>query len=306
MPDGHEQRLYTPDDSRPWRLLIRRALLVGAILAATFALFFLMQDHIVTAEGAPARGFDFAAYVSQFLMLGEAQDYEATTPWARLMDGTILNVIKIALLLILFGTAYEVLAKRFIEWFKMTQLRSRLSDHILICGFGPEGEAAARELLLKGVAADKILPIEQDNERLMLATKLGFHALKGDPSNKETLEDAVAENARAALICTGRDDSNLLTTLAFRSMNKDAVVVASVTDPTNARFVERGGANFVLTHATVAGVLMAGGVVSRPVTGALLDLISAEGTMELTERPAREADIGKRIVERYARPANPA
>lgn len=294
-PSG-EQKLYTPDDSRPWRILRRRGALVGAIILGAYVFFFLFARDMAPIEGR--RGaLDSFGYVSQSLLLGEAKDYEATTPWARLGDGLIFAFVKIALLLIVFGAAYEVLAKRFIEWLNMARLKTRLSDHILICGFGPEGQAAARELLAKGVKPAKILPIDPDPEHLMIAAKLELTGLRGDPTHREVLEDAVAMNAKAALICTDRDDSNLLAVLAFRAMNKDAAVVASVLDPNNVRFMERGGADFVLTHATVAGVLMAGSVVSRPVTGALLDLISAEGAMELCERDAREDEIGKRIVE---------
>jgi voltage-gated potassium channel len=296
MPSD-DQKLFTPDDARPLRILTRRSILLVLLIALTVVGFWFHRDQIRMADGSAAKTADVIGYVSESLMLGEPKDYTPATPWARLMDAIVLNLVKVVVLLVVFGTAYEVLAKRFLEWIKMSQLKGKLSDHVLICGFGPEGEAAARELLAKKLPPDRILPIEADTDRLEIASKLGLHGLRGDSTNRETLEDAAADKARAALVCTGRDDANLLTTLAIRAMNKDAVIVASVTDPNNERFLQRGGANFVLTHASVSGILMAGGVISRPVTNTLLDLISAEGLMDVVERPARRHEIGKKIVE---------
>lgn len=294
---GQDQKLYTPDDARPWRIMTRRAILIALILAGTFAFVWLHRHDIVRPDGAPAQTTDVFVYVSENLLMGEAKDLDAATPWARLADAVGLSIVKVALLLIVFETAYEVLAKRIIEWIKMTHLKARLRDHTLICGFGPEGQAAAQELLARGIAPDDILPIDNDTERLEIATKMGLHGLRGDPVTRETLEDASALDASAAIICTGRDDANLLAVLAFRALNTKARVIASVTDPNNATFVKNGGANFVLTHASVAGILMADGVVSAPTANALLDLLSAGGDMELMERDARESEVGKKIVE---------
>src|SRR3546814_7680181 len=65
---------------------------------------------------------------------------------ARLLDAFLVTPVRVFLLLIFLGTAYEFVIQKVLEDYRMGRLQRRLRDHIVICGYGHSGRIAAREL----------------------------------------------------------------------------------------------------------------------------------------------------------------
>lgn len=55
---------------------------------------------------------------------------------SRLFEAVIVTPIRVAVLFIFIGTAYQYVIRRSWETFVMKRLQKRLDGHIVVCGFG--------------------------------------------------------------------------------------------------------------------------------------------------------------------------
>src|SRR3546814_2938386 len=69
---------------------------------------------------------------------------------SRLIEAVIVTPIRIMVLFIFIGTAYQFAIKQIWEKWRMARIQAELSNHIVVLGFGVSGAEAVRELIARG------------------------------------------------------------------------------------------------------------------------------------------------------------
>src|SRR5579883_336713 len=177
----------------------------------------------------------------------------------RPIDTPLLRAITIALItlgctgiifmtgaLVQFITATqfsEILGDR-----RMSQQIERLSDHIIICGFGRIGQQLARTL--RGAAASFII-VEASEARAAEAAKAGYLCFRGDATEEATLIAAGIARARTIVTVLHDDAANVFITLTARSLNKQLSIIARGEAPTTEAKLAQAGADRVVLPAHI-------------------------------------------------------
>ncbi|MFC1736143.1 potassium channel family protein [Candidatus Hydrogenedentota bacterium] len=216
---------------------------------------------------------------------------------ARVIDAFLVTPIRIMALFLVYGTAYQVVYRRFSEGFRMKKIAARLNGHVIVAGYGFTGRAVCSELELKGNSPDAIVVIDPDEERVQEAANAGHVALKGDASREKMLAIAAIEKAANIIVCLERDDTAVLVCLTARDMNPNINIIAAAREEENFKLLERSGANMVVSPSVAAGNLMAAGTRHPRLAATMTDIMTQGGKLILNEMVAGPAETGKRAKE---------
>lgn len=212
---------------------------------------------------------------------------------SRLIEAVIVTPIRIAVLFIFVGTAYNFIIKRSWERFRMAQIQKNLTDHIVVLGFGVSGSEAVAELIARGSPPHCIVVIDPDEGRLAAAARLGCNILAGDATRDATLLDVQINRASAILVSAGRDDTSILITLTARHIAPAVPISTVVRAADNELLARQAGASTVINPVRFTGLLMAGSAHGTHVADYLTDLASVEGRVQLVERVVTADEVGK-------------
>jgi len=174
----------------------------------------------------------------------------------------------------------------------MAKLQGTLNQHLIVCGFGHTGMSTVKELLARGVKADQIVVIDQQEERVRLAAALGVAVFQADASQEAVLRDAIIDKAKAVIISAGRDDSSALMLLTARHLNPTVRIIVSAKEEENVKLFRQGGADAIVSPATFGGYIMAAAVDHSHMVQYLDDLLTAGGKVSLVERVVGPDEIG--------------
>jgi voltage-gated potassium channel len=214
---------------------------------------------------------------------------------SRLIEAVIVTPIRVLVLFIFVGTAYNFIIKRSWEKWRMAHIQKRLTDHIVVLGFGVSGAQAVHELIERGTDADCIVVIDRDGGRLAEAEALGCNVLQGDATRDETLVAVRIAEARAALVSAGRDDTSILIILTLRHLAAKLPISAIVRAEDNELLARQAGADNVINPVRFTGLLLAGSAQGSHIAEYMADLASISGQVQLIERPATAAEVGESL-----------
>lgn len=212
---------------------------------------------------------------------------------ARLIEAVIVTPIRIAVIFIFVGTAYNFIIKRSWEKWRMARIQEQLSDHIVVLGFGISGAQSVNELIERGTDASCIVVVERDTERLEEAEALGCNVLEGDATRDETLMAVRIAQARSVLISAGRDDTSILIVLTARHLAPGVPISVVVRAEDNELLARQAGADNVINPVRFTGLLLAGSAQGTHVADYLADLASISGSVQLIERPVTADEVGR-------------
>jgi voltage-gated potassium channel len=224
-------------------------------------------------------------------------DIVPITQKARLIDAIFVTPVRLSIWLIFLGTAHQLVLQRLIEGFRMRRLQARLQDHIILVGYGHSGRCAAAELVSRGCDKQRILIVDIDQARLQQAAEHGYVGILGDATREETLREAMLPSARALLVSTDRDDTNVLITLTARNLRPNIRIVARVEEAENEKIIRQSGASATVLPSRVGGILMADSIESSHLAHYVMDLITADGRVALIERAAAAEEVGRAPLE---------
>lgn len=294
------RRLFVGGERSVRKTLAMRATLVLLLFSVVIAVFWFDRDGLRdNYDGA----IDFGDVV-YFTMVSVTTvgygDIVPVTRQARLVDALLVTPIRLFIWLIFVGTAYQLVLQRLIEDFRMRKLQARLQGHVVLCGFGHAGRCAAAELVARNFDKQHILVVDIDQERIEHAAELGYIGILGDASREQTLSETMLKQARALLVCTDRDDTNVLITLTARNLAPDVRIISRVEEAENDKLLRQSGASATVLPSRVGGILMADSIESSHLATYVMDLISAGGQVMLVERAPRPEEIGQRPFESKA------
>ncbi|MFN8104781.1 MAG: potassium channel protein [Acidimicrobiia bacterium] len=130
------------------------------------------------------------------------------------------------------------------------RVSTRMSDHVIVAGYGRVGRAVARELLAQ---AKQVVVLDSDEDLKELVEDSGAVFVHGDGTDDDDLREAGIGRA-AALTATAKDDpTNLVIVLTARSLCPDLRIVSRVGFPEWTDRIRRAGANRTISPYDSAG-----------------------------------------------------
>lgn len=189
------------------------------------------------------------------------------------------------LILTSFGTfAYAVSSitkfvfeGEFNDFYKNRKLNStieKLSDHVIICGYGRNGRQAAQVLKKHN---QRFVVVEKDqNLTLTLNHKHSDLIVSGDGTQDEILIKAGIMRAKALITTLPVDADNVFIVLTARNLNKNLTIISRASEDNSDTKLKIAGANNVIMPDRVGGAHMAS-LVMKPDVIEFIDTITAEG-----------------------------
>ncbi|MFZ1743032.1 MAG: potassium channel family protein [Pontixanthobacter sp.] len=214
---------------------------------------------------------------------------------ARMVEAIIVTPIRFAVFFIFVGTAYNFIIKRSWEKFRMARIQKKLSNHIVVLGYGVSGSESVNELIQRGTDPSAIVVIDPTEDRLVEAEKLGCNVLAADATRDETLEAVRISKARNVLVSAGRDDTSILIVLTVRHLAPDVPISVVVRADDNEFLARQAGANNVINPVRFTGLLLAGSAKGAHIADYLADLASVTGRVQLVEREITAEECGASI-----------
>jgi len=212
---------------------------------------------------------------------------------ARLFDALIVTPIRVFVVLLFIGTAYNFVLKRTWDRWRMALLQRNLTDHIVVAGFGQTGSEAVDELIARGEDPATFVVIDEDEGAIERAKACGCIVLQGDATRDQTLTDVKIADARSIIVTAGRDDTSILITLTARHLSPTAPISIVVRNEDNEFPARAAGATTVINPVSFAGLLLAGACKGSHLTDYLTDLASIRGRVALSERTVAADEVGK-------------
>lgn len=121
-------------------------------------------------------------------------------------------------------------------------------EPVLVIGGGKVGRSAARVLGQTGVPVHMV---EKNEELRGRIGELADRLFVGDAANRELLVEAGIEEVPSVLLTTNDDAMNVYLAAYCRRLRDDVQVVSRLTHERNIPSIQRAGADFVLSYATL-------------------------------------------------------
>lgn len=174
-----------------------------------------------------------------------------------------LILIGVGTALYTFGVLLEALVeghlRQHMEGRRMTREISRLHGHVIICGWGRVGRAAAQYLRATG---ESVVIVDRNASRLAGIDHL--HVI-GDVTDDEVLHRAGIGRARALIAALDTDADNVYVTLSARALRPDLIIIARARDEGSKSKLARAGADRAVNPQLIGGRRMASFALQRHV-----------------------------------------
>ena len=174
----------------------------------------------------------------------------------------------------------------YIKTYKVDKKIAKLKNHVIIVGYGRNGEQAAVELAEHGV--EFVIIDRRDNVISRIREDRELLYIKGDATHEEVLEQARIYDARALIATTPSDADNVFVVLTARSMNPGMIVISRASEMGSQMKLKRAGATNVIMPERIGGQRMAK-LVHQPDVVEFLEYILLQKTQDvsLEEIPCR-------------------
>ncbi len=160
----------------------------------------------------------------------------------------------------------------------------RLKNHVIICGFGKNGQKTCEEFFKEKVSfviIDKNLALLKENPN-EFDRNPDVAYIEGDATQDDVLKIAGVERAFALITTLPYDADNVFVTLTARQLNPHIKIIARANEATAESKLLRAGANRLVRPDLIGGMYMAN-LVTRPEVVEFLDMISGTGKLKLEE-----------------------
>ena len=155
----------------------------------------------------------------------------------------------------------------------------KLTDHVIICGYGRNGEQAALELTDYNQPFVIIERRENVISRIQDDPNLLF--VQGDATNEEVLRTAGIDRARALITSTPNDADNMFVVLTARSLNPDLTIISRASEIGSDTKLRRAGATNVIMPERMGGQRMAR-LVTQPDVVEFMEYILLQRNLDIS------------------------
>ena len=165
------------------------------------------------------------------------------------------------------------------KYFKNRRLMTaidKLNHHVIVCGFGRNGQQAAKTL---GYHYQQYIVIENDYEvtERLSGEQPGLVYINGDGTDDDVLIRAGIHRAKALITTLPADADNVFIVLSARSLNPTIQIISRASEKGSYAKLKKAGADSVIMPDKIGGTHMAT-LVSKPDVIEFIDYLSgAEG-----------------------------
>jgi voltage-gated potassium channel len=280
------------EEESPFRQVWRRVVIAAAVLVVVVLIVYLDRDGYRDGDKVGLSLLDATYYATVTLSTTGYGDITPLTPGARLVNILLITPLRIMFLIVLIGTTLEALTARSREEFRIRRWRSRVRQHVIVCGYGTKGRSAIRSLQATGTPLEKIVVVDPEPRAIDEANSLGLTGIVGDAGRTEVLRRAAVERARAVIVAANRDDAAVLITLTVRQLNPSVPITTSVREEENANLLRQSGADTVITTSATSGRLLGLSTNSPRVVAVVEDLVTGGQGLDLHQRTVSSSEVG--------------
>jgi len=185
-------------------------------------------------------------------------------------NGKIFNIIYIISSFTIFTYALSRLTRYIVSgemalYFKNHKLMNsidHISNHVIICGFGRNGQQAAQ--IFKQHKTDFVVIDNDENHfKEWLEDHTSLISILGDATDDEILIKAGIQKAKALLLTLPADADNVFIVLSARSLNPQLQIISRAGQKSSIRKLKTAGANHIILPDKIGGAHMAT-LVSKP------------------------------------------
>lgn len=156
--------------------------------------------------------------------------------------GTVLYTLTLLVAAVVDGHVGSLMGGR-----RMQREIDGRNDHVIVCGFGRVGRAAAAQM---SHAGRQVVVVDLDEERL---EDCSYPFVIGDATTDETLRRVGVERAHSLVATLDSDADSLFVTLSARALNARLLIIARArTEDAESKFM-RAGADKVVNPQRLGG-----------------------------------------------------
>ena len=187
----------------------------------------------------------------------------------------------------------------YLKTYRVDKKIAKLKNHVIIVGFGRNGEQAAIELAEHGV--DFVIVDKRDNVISRVRENRDLLYIKGDATHEDVLQQAGIYEARALIATTPNDADNVFVVLTARSMNPGLTVISRASEMGSQMKLKRAGATNVIMPERIGGQRMAK-LVHQPDVVEFFESVLLQKTQdvsleEVSCRNLAQQFVGKSLAE---------
>lgn len=240
------------------------AMVLLAVITTLGTVGFLLVEPTITG---PFEAFYFTIVTMFTVGYG---DFVPTTTISRMLALIVVVGGVTAAVTVLQSIFDLVVTKDIRRELGLPERRTKMKDHIIICGYGNVGQRIYEQLKGKN---ESFLFIESDPQKIAELVDKRVSVIQGNAGDEDVLERANVKEAKT-LILTLRDSDNIIVTIMAKMLNPKVFIVSEVEDMRNLNVIKKAGADEVV-HCHEMGartmVSKARKIVIDPVCGAEVD-----------------------------------
>lgn len=152
----------------------------------------------------------------------------------------------------------------------------KLNQHVIVCGYGRNGQQAAKTL---GYHSQEYIIIENNHDVIerVVGEHPGLIYIIGDSTDDDVLQRAGIHRAKALITTLPADADNVFIVLSARWLNPEIQIISRASEKNSTEKLVKAGANSVIMPDKIGGTHMAT-LVSKPDVIEFIDYLSgAEG-----------------------------
>lgn len=211
-------------------------------------------------------------------------------------SGRIFTIVLIITNLGIFAYAISIITSiliqgDFFETYKTNKMKNRiakLSNHVIVCGYGRNGKEACEMLRRNRI---KFVLLENKGESLAdLLSDDYMHFIEDDATNEQVLLEAGIKEAKGLITTLPNDADNVYVALTARELNQTLTIVSRASADSSVTKLKRAGADNVIMPDKIGGAHMAS-LMINPDIKEFIDIISGQGD---------EVRLDELSIERFA------
>jgi len=162
------------------------------------------------------------------------------------------------------------------KYFKIRRIMKeadRLHGHVIICGYGRNGQQACDTLKIHNVP---FVVIEKDEARMeqISSDHQGLIFFTGDATEDWVLKKAGIDKAKALITALPEDADNVFIVLTARAINNNIRIISRASKQSSIQKLKKAGADNVIMPDRIGGIHMAT-LVSKPDVIEFIDFLSS-------------------------------
>lgn len=207
----------------------------------------------------------------------------------------VLIILGVGTVLYNLGVILEAITEGhlrvYLERQRMDKHIAALNGHVIICGFGRVGRAAAEFLVASG---HPVVVVDSDPGRLKQLGHGLTHHLCGDVTDDAVLRDAGIERARALIAALDTDTDTVYVTLSARAIRPELVIISRARTAEAKAKMLLAGASRAINPQRIGGRRMAA-FAFQPDVAEFLDVVLHDEDLDFRIQQVRVHD-GSRLV----------